>query len=250
MDEETGPILPAMLDKRHREVMAFLAEYSEITTIVDTALLTINALAFGSTLQHGSESLARAHCGVMWQTAADYQKQSLIHILARELDAGFALLRMATELARDAYVIGNNNQLLQLWINREKRASEYRKKFKFNESVPGGAAAFDLYKFCSQFGVHGHTTSTMHADLTGEATTDGSGVVINTDQRAIFSGLRIWLRAIFSIHCHFCEAFHLNRPPVGEGYSLFMEFVSSLDPFITAVDQAAETGSEMADLNG
>jgi hypothetical protein len=126
------------LERRHAAVMGFLASYTDLTTVIDTALLTANALAYGTTLNLGAKSIAKTHCGLMWQTAADYQRQSLIHILARELDAGFALLRMATELARDAYVIGKDERRLDLWLNREEQAEEYRKRFKFDQTIPEG----------------------------------------------------------------------------------------------------------------
>jgi hypothetical protein len=181
--------------------------------------------------------MTRTHVGLMWQTAADYHKQSLVHMLSRELDAGFALLRMATELARDAFVIGKDESRLDLWMTREERAEEYRKAFKFDKTNSAGKYAFDLYKLSSRYGVHGHMTSLMHAKATGEKTADGKGSIINTDEKAIFSGLQIWLRAFFPIHALFCEAFHLNKAPVGEPYKIFMQLVTSLGPILEVVDK-------------
>jgi len=217
-------------------MMGFPASYSDLTTVIDTALLTTNTLAYDTTLDLGAKSIAKTHCGLMWQTAADYQRQSRIYILARELDTGFALLRIATELARDAYVIGKDERRLDLWLNREEQAEEYKKRFKFDQTIPEGKAAFDIYKLCSRFGVHGHTTSLLHAKSTGETTTDGNGVIMNTDERAIFSGLQIWLRTIFPIHALFCQAFRLHKAPVGEPYRMFVQLVSALSPILEGVD--------------
>src|SRR5262245_54829554 len=135
MDDTQFPSFLDLLERRHAAVMGFLASYTDLTTVIDTALLTANALAYCTTLDLGAKSIAKTHCGLMWQTAADYQRQSLVHILARELDAGFALLRMATELASDAYVVGKDERRLDLWLNREEQAEEYRKRFKFDQTI-------------------------------------------------------------------------------------------------------------------
>jgi len=230
------PMFPAYLDKRHSEVMKFLSNYSDLTIVIDTALMITHALVCEAVL-HNAKSMAKTYCGLMWQTAADYHKQSLAHILARELDAGFALLRMATELSRDAYVIANNEQHLDLWMNRETRAGEYRNLFKFDQSIPGGKAAFDLYKLSSRFGIHGHNTSLMHSKSTGETVANGKLLLINSDEKAVFSGMQIWIRAIFSIHELFCNAFKLNEAPIREPYVMFIKFIESLEPILEAVDK-------------
>ena len=229
----------AMLDNRHKQMMDFLATYSDLAVVIDSILLTANALAVESTREHGSKSMTRTFVGLMWQTAADYHKQSVVHILSRELDAGFALVRMAIELARDAYVIGDDRSRCDLWLGREGRAKEYRKTFKFDKSNPPGKSAFYLYKLSSRYGVHGHMTSLMHAKTRGENAVNGKVAIINSDEKAILSGLRIWLRAFFPIHALFCDAFQLKKAPVSESFKAFIRLVNSLEPILDAVDEKA-----------
>ncbi len=226
--------------------MEFLREHADLTQVIDASLLVAHALAFGVVSEHKSKSMVTTYAALMWQVACDYHRQSLTHILARELDSAFALLRMAIELARDFYVIGKDEQLLELWMSREESvdiASKYRKKFKFDLSNPSGKISFDLYKLCSRYGVHGHMTSLMHANRTGKA--DSDVVLLDTDVRAIFGGLQIWLRAYFPIHALFCDAFQLNENPEWEPYRLFLELIASLEPILDAVDNVVGRKPEL-----
>ncbi len=229
----------AMIENRHEMIMDFLATYSEITVVFDSIILTVHLIAYEATMEHGSKNLTKTHMGLMWQTAVNYYKQALEHILARELDAGFALLRMATELARDAYAIGKDESRLDLWMHREERAEEYRRAFKFDKSNPAGEIAFRIYKITSRYGVHGHMTSLLHAKK-GQKTEDAKGVLLSTDEKIIFTGLQIWLRAFFPIHALFCDSFQLNKAPVSS-YKSFMELVTSLGPIIDGVDKHVGT---------
>src|SRR6185437_8575541 len=140
MEQPRPPSLRERLNRRHQEVSALLEANSELAEIIGSALSVVETLARGCTLRYGSESLAKTHCGVMWQTAVDYHGQALMHILARELDVGFALLRMAVELSRDAYILGHSQKLLDLWNDRGERSAEYRKKFRFDRSSEAGKA--------------------------------------------------------------------------------------------------------------
>lgn len=85
----------------------------------------------------------------------------------------------------------------------------------------------------------------MHARATGEKTADGKGSILNTDEKMVFSGLGIWLRAFFPIHALFCEAFQLDKAPVGEPYKIFLQLVTSLGPILRAVDTQAKAKPEV-----
>ena len=59
------------------------------------------------------------HRLTMWQSVTNYQGQSLILLLDHRLDSGYALLRLAAELSRDVYCIGNDESRLKLGLKRE-----------------------------------------------------------------------------------------------------------------------------------
>ena len=237
IDNMTEISIIQFLDKRQGEIKAFLIENPELAHIADSMIFVARLLSTESTLKNTQSNASKVQLGMMWQTAADYYEQSLEHILARELDAGIALLRMAVELARDAAVIGKNMELINLWKNREKEATMYRKKFKFNREDSVGDIAFGLYKISSQLGIHGHMTSLAHAEMTGEKTVDGKGALFKINEKAIYSGLQIWFRGYLPIHSLFSEAFHLHQSLAKEPFDLYKQLVESLDPIIEAIDQ-------------
>jgi len=236
MDERE---LITSINSRHNGIIAFVEKHPDLLVVLNSAFLVSNALAYGTTIEHGSKNLAKTFRGLMWQIASDYLKQSLIHILGKELDAGYALLRMACELARDAYVIGANENNIDLWLSREDHPQKYRKEFKFDRSSVVGSYAFDLYKISSKFGVHGHLTSFMEAGVSDKTPLNEGEVLIENSETTIFSGLQIWLRAIFPVHGLFCESFKLQEDSNNVPYKLFMDFVSSLEPILEVIDKEA-----------
>lgn len=96
----------------------------------------------------------------MWGSVRRYQIASILEIFSRNLDEGLAILRMAAELVRVVKTVAANPGLYSAWIG----GKPLRTKFDLNDSAE--KAVFDTYKFCSNYGTHGHKTSTSYLEDT------------------------------------------------------------------------------------
>ena len=75
------------------------------------------------------------------QTLHGYYKSSVLLVVNKNLDEGFAVLRMAAELARDVRCIYSNNHLMTVWLKKSSSADAekaYRKSFSFNVNTAEG----------------------------------------------------------------------------------------------------------------
>jgi hypothetical protein len=101
----------------------------------------------------------------IWGSVTRYHINSLLTVFSRDLDEGLTILRMATELARTLKTITSSAHLHTIGANGEDKSSKvYRKAAKFNENNSIEASVFAAYKFCSNHGPHGHTTSAVYLE--------------------------------------------------------------------------------------
>lgn len=104
---------------------------------------------------------------LLWQQMTKYQFQSLLQFVALDLDAGYTLLRNATELARDVAFLAAHPNDTERWYEM-RRTNRSDRRFRFDRSDPSQAYVHDLYRLASNWGTHGH--------LTGLASTRPVGV--------------------------------------------------------------------------
>jgi len=189
--------------------------------------------------QQPNLSMIEVHRHVMWQTVFDYQVQSIILILQHKLDAGLALLRMAAELSRDVYSIGNNQTKLDLWMEKNDKNREYRDSFKFDQTLPQAKMVFDIYKLCSAFGVHGHVSNNMNSRLIGRAGRDDELALLDVSDIGILDSVGTWLMGFAPMH-HLCaKEFLLSRlPNMPEVFTLMQEFETSSTELAKSFDDS------------
>lgn len=216
------------VEQQRERIRSFVSRYPDLLTVIDTGIVLAQELSRIATVSEVARDKP-LWCGLLWQTVSSYQRQSVHLILASELDAGFALLRMACELARDISCIGRDPSLLVVWEAREADRDRYRKSFKFDSS-PAGQAAQSLYKFTSKMGVHGHRTTMSHATPSKSSDQEAQVVRFEVNEDAPFAGLDVWLASFFPLHGLCAAGLGLDDPVKFEPFAHLLEFVSSLNP--------------------
>jgi hypothetical protein len=136
----------------------------------------------------------------LWQKILHYQVQSLFLILQHQLDAGYALLRLATELSRDLARIADNEKMLSIWLARENKQNEYKKHFKFSLDFPDESAIHNVYKFASKFGVHGHVTDAMFSEVIGTIGKNNSMLSFGVSDYGVIEAVYMWMMSFLPIH--------------------------------------------------
>ena len=197
------------LNIQQSRISEFSKNHPDISRILGTCF-NVSRMLMVTIGHQPSLSLVETHRLVMWQSVTEYQVQSLILILTGKLDSGHALLRLATELSRDVHCIGDDESRLTLWLDKEKRRQEYRTLFKFDDTSDFGKTVHDIYKFCSQFGVHGHRTTSAFSEPVGRTGKNDCLLLIDVTDLAILDAVQIWLMAFVSIQ-HLCASTFFER---------------------------------------
>jgi len=103
---------------------------------------------------------------ILWQQMTKYQFQALLLFVTRDLDAGYTLLRNATELVRDVAHIGAHPESADAWWKARSNGRSDR-QFRFDRSDPFQVLVHNLYKGASNWGTHGHITGLSGSQPTG-----------------------------------------------------------------------------------
>lgn len=230
--------LKELYQARDREISCFFQDHPDIAEICDTLYVVGSAMP----LQEASAESVGANstwCNLLWQRAADYLNDSFFLIIGGSLDSGLALIRMATELARDVAVMRSDSSTARLWLDRENQRSKYRKRFRFDTDTPLGEAAQFIYRFCSQKGVHGHTTNFAHHELHTFKTKAAEITTLSVTKAGILDILGIWIRAFTPIH-GICAASNSGDGPEiytsAELFNRFKECSSSLPSILASIE--------------
>jgi len=147
---------------------------------------------------------------LLWQKVLHYQTQSLFLLLQCQLDAGFALLRLAAELSRDVARIADSEKMLDIWLKRENRPNDYKKHFKFLQNSPDEEAVYTVYKFASKFGVHGHQTDTMFSEIIGTIGENNSLLSWSVSNYGILDAVHMWMMSFLPMH-HICAKSFMSK---------------------------------------
>ena len=184
----------------HQQITNFFNAQPAIYELLDAMVISARGL-LTSTLENLSEDECSTLRYMLWRTMYDYLETSLLLLLRTRIDEGYALLRMAAELARDIARIGENRGNFEMWKNKDKlhRTEEYKTTFRFDVNDSAEKHIFNLYNLASIYGVHGHQTRDMHLSHIGEVV-HGSFIRVKVSERAMLEALNLWLFAFFPLH--------------------------------------------------
>ncbi len=194
--------LQEYLNIQQTRISEFAKNYPDIWRVFETCFAISGALRSAIGRQKAITKMEVFRL-LMWHSVTNYQVQSLILILNHELDSGYALLRLATELSRDVFCVGDDETRLNLWLERENRKGEYQDIFRFEETF-FGKAAHTIYRFCSKFGVHGHMTDSMFSEPVG-LSADSAFVLLDVSELGILDAVHVWLTAFAPLQ-HLCAS--------------------------------------------
>lgn len=177
-------------------------------------------------------SSSETYCLLFWQNVNRYIIDSFLHIVQKNMDVGVALLRMATELARDISCIAGDSKMLEICLKKNQNSKNYRKMFKFNLNSPTGNLIFTLYKFSCKYGIHGHMTDLMFTEKTKD-NTHPNLASIEVTHIAVLNMLHLWFKAYNAINLYLIESFFYRKEKeVKQAFRFFLQFSDQLDKVI------------------
>lgn len=208
MVTEGTPSLDRHFDISNAEVERFRNERRYLWDLADYGYLAANGVLVAAQTAEGLR-MPQVHRLLMWANVVEYQIDSFFLILRGRLDAGLALLRLASELARDIRCVAVDDTRLQLWLKRTDKNTRkvYRREFKFDDSDHIESYVHKLYDLTSDYGVHGHLTTTI-ALQPAQFTPDGRHVWLEVPDIEIDRCLEIWFAAFFPIQAMCIDTFN------------------------------------------
>jgi hypothetical protein len=101
----------------------------------------------------------------IWNRIINYQKNSFFLLVGNQINEGLAILRMAAEstFILKACCVSSENLLLFVDSGVPKDKG-FKEAGKMDLEDPTQKTVFDLYNYCSRYGVHGHITSELHSE--------------------------------------------------------------------------------------
>lgn len=194
--------LDEWLSFEQESISKFKKSYPDLWRFLGESINIARAIPYIIGQQKGLTEI-EMHRLFLWQKVLHYQIQSLFLLLRSQLDAGYALLRLAAELSRDVIRITDSEKMLAIWIERENKPNEYKKYFKFASDSLDEEAVHTVYKFASKFGVHGHVTDAMFAEVIGTIGKSGSMLSLGVSNYGVLDTLHMWMLSFLPMH-HIC----------------------------------------------
>lgn len=141
-------------------------QFPSIWAVASEALARTNALMHRVHDEQPRTDRQLIHLG-LWGSIRRYQVNSILMAFARNLDESLAILRMATELSRTLRTISKNDAHYETWVKgKDRESASFRRDAKFDSSDATEKRILDAYRFCSDFGTHGHKTSAAYLEET------------------------------------------------------------------------------------
>jgi hypothetical protein len=216
--------LEEYLQIQQTHILGFAQSHPDIWQLFSTCFNVSNMLMIAIGHQPNL-SIIETYRLVLWQSVLHYQSQALVLILNHHLDAGYALLRLAAELSRDIYCVGDDENLLNLWKDKENRRREYQDRFKFDNKSPIGRTVFDTYKLCSKYGVHGHITNSIFSEPIGFVDKEEKILLLDISELGILDAIHIWLTAFVPIQSLCVNTFfESHKSHFYEEFGIFTQF--------------------------
>lgn len=226
--------LQKTIDYDHQKISNFFNTQPAIYKLLDTMIISARGL-LTSTLENLHEDESTTCRYMLWRTMYDYLETSLLLLLKTRIDEGYALLRMAAELARDIARIGESHGNFEMWQNRESlhHTEQYKSIFRFKVGDSKEKHIFKLYNIASIYGVHGHQTRDMQLSRIGEVA-HGKFIRVIVPERSMLNALNLWLFSFFPLHVVASRTFleknaNIDHSPL----ALFLELEQQLYPVLT-----------------
>lgn len=200
--KSVGHPMDEWLSFENVSISKFKKRYPELWSVFGESINIARAIPYVIGQQDGL-TLLEMHRLILWQKVLHYQVQSLFLLLRTQLDAGYALLRLAAELSRDVVRTADDERMLDIWVARELKPKEYKKHFVFDLNSPDEEAVFNVYKFASVFGVHGHLTDAMYSEVTDTFGKGGPMVNWVVSDYGVLEAVYMWLLSFYPMH-HIC----------------------------------------------
>lgn len=187
------------IDHDHQKIADFFKSQPEIYQLLDAMIISVRG-----PIMVAMENLPDDACStfryMLWRTMYDYVETSLLLLLKTRIDEGYALLRMAAELARDIARIEESQNNFEMWKNKATlhNGEEYKKIFRFNKNDAHEKHIFSLYNIASVYGVHSHQTRDAHLSHLGVV--QGKYIKVNVSERKMLDALTLWLFSYFPLH--------------------------------------------------
>jgi hypothetical protein len=233
--------LDEWLSFEQESISRFKNGYPELWQVFGDSINLARAIPLVIGQQAGLTGI-EMHRLFLWQKVLHYQTQSLFLLLQSQLDAGFALLRLAAELSRDVIRIGDDEKLLAIWFERESKPNEYKKRFKFIQNSPNETAVHTVYKFASKFGVHGHRTDTMFSEVIETIGENGSMLSFGVSNYGVFDAVHMWMLSFLPMH-HICANSFIKKyfPIRPEIFLTLRDYEVTMNSVIQSVSETLET---------
>jgi hypothetical protein len=186
-------------EERSQTITKILDEYPDLAQAIDPMFNSIQAIL--TVVLHTDHSTDRLLLFMLWRQIVDYQEDSLILILDKRFDAGIALLRMTTELARDIARMNEDVTNIKMWQNKLKinRETYYKHTFRFNKKDHLEKLVYKQYNAFSELGTHGHTGTISHQTPIG-TTPDGKFMKLEIPDEAVIRNVALWMMAFFPVN--------------------------------------------------
>lgn len=226
-----SPELDRLFAGTSSEVEAFRRDQEEIWSVVNGAYMSSTIVL--ASAQACARLPQDVHRSMMWASLLDCQMDALFLIVRRRLDTGLALLRMASELARDVARISESEARLKLWLDRreDSSCSKYRKEFRFDDGSQIERYVHALYDLSSTLGVHGHLTA--YASIWRQKVVHRDGMAsLEISDIEMLQVLEIWLAAAFPLHAMCVDTFvRIGDQRFAEAHMRFEQMWKLFDGF-------------------
>ena len=227
--------LDEWLSFEQESILRFKKGYPDLWQVFGDSINLARAIPFAIGQQPELTKI-EMHRLFLWQKVLHYQTQSLFLLLKSQLDAGFALLRLAAELSRDVIRIADDEKMLAIWLERENKPNEYKKRFKFIQNSSDEEKVHTVYKFASKFGVHGHQTDTIFSEIIGTIGPSSSMLSWGVSHYGVLDAIHMWMMSFLPMH-HMCARSFLKkyfeiRPEI---FLTLRDYEVTMNSFIQAI---------------
>ena len=188
-------------NKRSESVHRLLESNPELTKCIDVMFNYIDM--FHTVLPHKDLSADKVFFLMLWLNIQSYHKDALFLILGKNIDAGFALLRLAAELARDIARMDEDVTNLEMWKNKNRKKiykkDYYKDTFQFKTEDSLEKLVFKQYNHFSTLGVHHHLGLAIHGEVT-QISEDRRIATIDISDEKIIGEVAQWILAYFPVN--------------------------------------------------
>lgn len=194
-----APELDAMIARTFSDIERFRINQHGLWTTLNYGCFSAHGLIVAAAC-HGKHQLKEVFPEMLWQRVLQYQINSLFSLVARNLDEGYAILRLAADLAKDMARLAGAPGLEAVWNNRLKGDGKeaYSKKFHFHPNQSRDEDQVKrLWDLTSKFAIHGHVVGGMAST---KVQTDGSIAFLSIPDMEVMKSIRLWMVGFLSVH--------------------------------------------------